>query len=137
MRIGLIAKKVGMSRFYDSHGVNQSATILHVDKCKILDIRNIEKNGYQALRLSFGESEKLLNKPNKGFIKKQNAKSHLTSKEFRVDNLGDYKIGDEIGVDNFEEGQFVDVSGNTIGKGFVNRPVIDGFRGVNPRTGVW
>ena len=58
MRIGLIAKKVGMSRFYDSHGVNQSATILHVDKCKILDIRNIEKNGYQALRLSFGEKKK-------------------------------------------------------------------------------
>ena len=118
MRIGLIAKKIGMSRFYDSHGVNQSATILHVDKCKILDIRNNEKNGYQALRLSFGQSEKVSNKPNKGFLKKQNAKSHLTSKEFRVNNLGDYKIGDEIGVDNFEEGQFVDVSGNTIGKGF-------------------
>ncbi len=136
MRIGLIAKKVGMSRFYDSHGVNHSATILHVDKCKILDIRNIEKNGYQALRLSFGESEKLLNKPNKGFIKKQNAKSHLTSKEFRVDNLGDYKIGDEIGVDNFEEGQFVDVSGNTIGKGFAGGMKRHNFAGNRATHGV-
>ena len=136
MRIGLIAKKVGMSRFYDSHGVNQSATILHVDKCKILDIRNIEKNWYQALRLSFGESEKLLNKPNKGFIKKQNAKSNLTSKEFRVDNLGDYKIGDEIGVDNFEEGQFVDISGNTIGKGFAGGMKRHNFAGNRATHGV-
>ena len=136
MRIGLIAKKVGMSRFYDSHGINQSATILHVDKCKILDIRNIEKNGYQALRLSFGQSEKVLNKPNKGFIKKQNAKSHLTSKEFRVDNLGDYKIGDEIGVDNFEEGQFVDVSGNTIGKGFAGGMKRHNFAGNRATHGV-
>ena len=136
MRIGLIAKKVGMSRFYDSHGINQSATILHVDKCKILDIRNIEKNGYQALRLSFGQSEKVLNKPNKGFIKKQNAKSNLTSKEFRVDNLGDYKIGDEIGVDNFEEGQFVDVSGNTIGKGFAGGMKRHNFAGNRATHGV-
>tara|TARA_Y100001970_G_C14033238_1_gene749723 strand:+ start:136 stop:993 length:858 start_codon:yes stop_codon:yes gene_type:complete len=136
MRIGLIAKKIGMSRFYDSHGVNQSATILHVDKCKILDIRNNEKNGYQALRLSFGQSEKVSNKPNKGFLKKQNAKSHLTSKEFRVNNLGDYKIGDEIGVDNFEEGQFVDVSGNTIGKGFAGGMKRHNFAGNRATHGV-
>ena len=136
MRIGLIAKKIGMSRFFDSHGVNQCATILQVDKCKILDIRNNEKNGYQALRLSFGLAEKFLSKPIKGFLKKQNAKSHLTSREFRVDNLGDYKIGDEIGVDNFEEGQFVDVSGNTIGKGFAGGMKRHNFAGNRATHGV-
>ena len=136
MRIGLIAKKVGMSRFYDSHGANQSATILEVDKCKILDIRNNEKNGYQALRLSFGNSDKNFNKATKGFLKKQNSKPYLISKEFRVDNLGEYKIGDEIGVENFEEGQFVDVSGNTIGKGFAGGMKRHNFSGNRATHGV-
>ena len=66
MRLGLLAKKVGMSRFYDSSGVNYPVTILKVDESNIVDIKNVEKNGYSAVRVSFGKSKR---KDNKLFVK--------------------------------------------------------------------
>ena len=69
MRVGLIAKKVGMSRFYDSTGLNHPVTILEVENCQIVEVKTIEKNGYNSVRLSTGLS-KNTNKPFKGFLKK-------------------------------------------------------------------
>ena len=72
IRIGLLAKKVGMSRFYDESGRNHSATILETDNCRVIDIKDKTKVGYSAVRLSFGSSPKKTNKPAKGFLKKKN-----------------------------------------------------------------
>ena len=77
MRLGLLAKKVGMSRFYDSLGINHPVTILKVDESNVVDIKTNEKNGYSAVRLSLGKSKRNNNKPVKGFLKKQNIPAFL------------------------------------------------------------
>ena len=136
MRLGLIAKKIGMSRFYDSAGTNQCVTILKVSDCKIVNIRNKEKHGYNAYSLSFGLKNKDQNKPMKGFLKKNNLKSFYALKEFRVDKINGLKLGDSVDVDNFQEGQFVDISGNTIGKGFAGGMKRHNFSGNRATHGV-
>jgi ribosomal protein L3 len=96
MRLGLLAKKIGMSRFYDSLGINHPVTILKVDEANIVDIKTNEKNGYSAIRLSLGKSKRKNNKSVKGFLKKKNIPAFLFSKEFRVSETANYKIGDDI-----------------------------------------
>ena len=136
MRLGLLAKKVGMSRFYDSSGVNHSVTILKVDESNIVDIKTDEKNGYSAVRLSLGKSKRKINKPVKGFLKKQNISSFLFSKEFRVSETSNYKVGDKVTVSNFIEGQFVDVTSSSKGKGFAGGMKRHNFGGNRATHGV-
>ena len=136
MRLGLLAKKVGMSRFFDSSGVNHPVTILKVDESNIVDIKNAEKNGYSAVRLSFGKSKRKDNKSVKGFLKKQNVPSFLFSKEFRVSETSSYKVGQKVTVSNFIEGQFVDVTSNSKGKGFAGGMKRHNFGGNRATHGV-
>ena len=136
MRLGLLAKKVGMSRFYDSSGVNHSVTILKVDESNIVDIKTDEKNGYSAVRLSLGKSKRKINKPVKGFLKKQNISSFLFSKEFRVSETSNYRVGDKVTVSNFIEGQFVDVTSSSKGKGFAGGMKRHNFGGNRATHGV-
>ena len=135
MRVGLIAKKVGMSRFYDSTGLNHPVTILEVENCQIVEVKTIEKNGYNSVRLSTGLS-KNTNKPFKGFLKKNNLSAFKLSKEFLVSDPNSYKIGNKILVNNFMEGQFVDVSANSIGKGFAGGMKRHNFAGNRATHGV-
>jgi large subunit ribosomal protein L3 len=136
MRLGLLAKKVGMSRFYDSSGVNHPVTILKVDESNIVDIINVEKNGYSAVRLSLGKSKRKDNKSVKGFLKKKNVPSFLFSKEFRVSETSNYKVGQKVTVSNFIEGQFVDVTSNSKGKGFAGGMKRHNFGGNRATHGV-
>jgi len=136
MRLGLLAKKVGMSRFYDSSGVNHPVTILKVDESNIVDIKTDEKNGYSAVRLSLGKSKRKNNKSVKGFLKKQNISSFLFSKEFRVSETSNYKVGDKVTVSNFIEGQFVDVTSSSKGKGFAGGMKRHNFGGNRATHGV-
>ena len=136
MRLGLLAKKVGMSRFYDSSGVNHPVTILKVDESNIVDIKTDEKNGYSAVRLSLGKSKRKSNKSVKGFLKKQNISSFLFSKEFRVSETSNYKVGDKVTVSNFIEGQFVDVTSSSKGKGFAGGMKRHNFGGNRATHGV-
>ncbi len=136
MRLGLLAKKVGMSRFYDSSGVNHPVTILKVDESNIVDIVNVEKNGYSAVRLSLGKSKRKDNKSVKGFLKKKNVPSFLFSKEFRVSETSNYKVGQKVTVSNFIEGQFVDVTSNSKGKGFAGGMKRHNFGGNRATHGV-
>ena len=136
MRLGLLAKKVGMSRFYDASGINHPITIVKVDEANIIDIKTTEKNGYSAVRLSLGQSKRKDNKSVKGFLKKQNVSAFLFSSEFRVDDTSSYKIGDKITVSNFIEGQFVDVTSNSKGKGFAGGMKRHNFGGNRATHGV-
>ena len=136
MRLGLLAKKVGMSRFYDTSGVNHAVTILKVDESNIVDIKTGEKNGYSAVRLSLGKSKRKNNKSVKGFLKKQNISSFLFSKEFRVSETSNYKVGDKVTVSNFIEGQFVDVTSSSKGKGFAGGMKRHNFGGNRATHGV-
>ena len=136
MRLGILAKKVGMSRFYDSYGVNHPVTILKVDESNIVDIKTDEKNGYSAVRLSLGKSKRKNNKSVKGFLKKQNISPFLFSKEFRVSETSSYRVGDKITVSNFIEGQFVDVTSSSKGKGFAGGMKRHNFGGNRATHGV-
>ena len=136
MRLGLLAKKIGMSRYYDSLGINHAVTILKVDESKIVDLKTSEKNGYSAVRLSFGSSPKMVNKPSKGFFKKQSIAPFKLSKEFRVTNTEEYKIGDSMDVKNFVEGQFIDITSNSKGKGFAGGMKRHNFSGNRATHGV-
>ena len=136
MRLGLLAKKVGMSRFYDSSGINHPVTILKVDEANVIDIKTNEKNGYSAIRLSLGKSKRKNNKSVKGFLKKQNIPAFLFSKEFRVSETDNYKVGDKVTVNNFIEGQFVDVTSNSKGKGFAGGMKRHNFSGNRATHGV-
>ena len=135
MRLGLLAKKVGMSRFYDSSGINHPVTILKVDEANVVDIKTNEKNGYSAVRLSLGKSKRKKNKSIMGFLKK-NVPAFLFSKEFRVSETDNYKIGEKITVNNFIEGQFVDVTSNSKGKGFAGGMKRHNFGGNRATHGV-
>ena len=135
MRIGILAEKLGMSRYYDENSSNQAVTLLKVTNCRVISIQSKDKNGYDSVTLSHGKSKKP-NKPFKSFLKKNNLNSFLRSKEFRVDSTESYRVGDVINVTNFVAGQYVDVSSNSIGKGFAGGMKRHNFAGNRATHGV-
>ena len=135
MRIGILAEKLGMSRYYDKNSANQAVTLLKVSNCKVISIQSKDKNGYNSITLSHGKS-KNPNKPFKVFLKKNNLTAFSRSKEFRLDSTEGFKVGDEINVSNFMEGQYVDVSSNSIGKGFAGGMKRHNFAGNRATHGV-
>ena len=137
MRTGLIAKKIGMSRFFKSDGTNIPVTLLKVDKCKVVDHKLVEKDGYNAIKVLFGASKKnKVNKPAVGYFKKIKSEASNFIREFRVSKDAMIEIGSHISVNHFIEGQFVDVSGFTIGKGFAGGMKRHNFSGNRATHGV-
>ena len=137
MRTGLIAKKIGMSRFFKSDGTNIPVTLLKVDKCKVVDHKLAEKDGYNAIKVLFGNSKKnKVNKPAVGYFKKIKSEASNLIREFRVSKDAMIKVGSDISVKHFIEGQFVDVSGFTIGKGFAGGMKRHNFSGNRATHGV-
>ena len=137
MRTGLIAKKIGMSRFFKSDGTNIPVTLLKVDKCKVVDHKLVEKDGYNAIKVLFGASKKnKVNKPAVGYFKKIKSEASNLIREFRVSKDAMIEVGSDISVKHFIEGQFVDVSGFTIGKGFAGGMKRHNFSGNRATHGV-
>ena len=136
MRIGLLAEKIGMSRFFDKNMVNHSVTILQVKNCKVVSVKNLEKHGYNSITLSHGNSEKKANKSFLGFLKKNNLKSFSQCKEFRVSESNKFKVGESLNVSSFVVGQYIDVSSNSIGKGFAGGMKRHNFSGNRATHGV-
>lgn len=135
MRIGILAEKLGMSRYYDKNSSNHAVTLLKVSNCRVVSIQSKDKNGYSSVTLSHGMS-KDPSKPFKEFLKKNNLKPFNKSREFRIDSTEGFKIGDEINVSNFLEGQYIDVSSNSIGKGFAGGMKRHNFAGNRATHGV-
>jgi large subunit ribosomal protein L3 len=119
MRSGLIAQKLGMTRIFTDAGEQVGVTVLRVDNCQVVAQRTVEKNGYAAVQLGVG-TRKVRNttKALRGHFAKASVEPKRRMAEFRVtpENLID--VGAEITVDHFVVGQFVDVTGTSIGKGF-------------------
>lgn len=116
---GLLGKKVGMTQIFTAQGEIVPVTILEAGPCFILGKRNKDKDSYNALQLGFGSvKEKNVNKPLKGFFGKNNLKPVFLIKEFRLDAVDKYEVGQEIKVDLFQIGDYVDVIGITKGKGY-------------------
>lgn len=132
---GIIGKKLGMSSVYTADGNLVPVTIIQAGPCKIVSIRNNDKNGYTALQLGFGERKiKNISKPVLGQYKKNELTPSFILKEFRFPEITEYKVGDEINVDFFKEGEKIKVRGRTKGKGFQGVMRRHGFGGVGGTT---
>ncbi len=126
---GLIGKKIGMTSIYDENGKNIPCTVIQAGPCVVTQVRTNEVDGYEALQLGFDDkAEKQSNKALNGHFKKAGTTAKRRVVEFQGFEQ-DLKLGDQILVDHFEEGEFVDVSGTSKGKGFQGVVKRHGFAG--------
>jgi len=126
---GLIGKKIGMTSIYDENGKNIPCTVIQAGPCVVTQVRTNEVDGYDALQLGFDDkAEKQSNKALNGHFKKAGTSAKRRVVEFQGFEQ-EFKLGDEILVDHFEEGEFVDVSGTSKGKGFQGVVKRHGFAG--------
>jgi large subunit ribosomal protein L3 len=137
MRVGLIAEKVGMTQLFDDNGVRFPVTVLKIDPCTVVALKQKDKDGYDAVQLGAKEGkEKHINKPQLGYFKKVASKNFRILKEFRVDDVAPYNSGDVIDATHFAPGQLIDVTGITKGKGFAGSMKRHGFGGLRATHGV-
>ena len=115
---GILGKKIGMTQIFTEVGEVVPVTVVEAGPVVITQIKTVEKDGYNAVQVGFGDvKEKSLNKPQKGHLAAANTlKKHL--KEFRVDSVEGYTVGQEIKADLFAAGEMIDVTGISKGKGF-------------------
>ena len=126
----IIGTKKGMTQLFDSTGNLVPVTVISAGPCTVTNVMTKERNGYSAVQLGYGDiKEKALNKSLAGMFKKNNTPARRYLKEFRVKDVSTFQIGQEIKVDVFKPGDFVDVSGISIGKGFAGAVKRHGFRG--------
>ena len=131
---GLIGKKIGMTSIFDDSGKNVPCTVIEAGPCIVTQVRTEEVDGYKALQLGFDDkTEKNAVKAEQGHFKKAGSTVKRKVVEFQGYDK-EYKIGDSIKVDHFEEGEFVDVSGISKGKGFQGVVKRHGFAGVGQAT---
>jgi large subunit ribosomal protein L3 len=137
MRTGLIARKEGMTRIFDEDGRHVPVTVLKIDNCQVVAQRTEDKDGYVAVQLGAGDAKvKRTTKAMRGHFAKNKVEPKKKVAEFRVsaDNL--VEIGSELGANHFVEGQFVDVCGTSIGKGFAGAMKRHNFGGMRASHGV-
>ena len=135
--IGLIGKKIGMSREFYKTGQSVPVTVLKVEKGRVIQLINKEKRGYNAVQLGFGKiKNSKLTKSMKGYFSKKNTEPKKILKEFRVSKLEEYKEGNEFGIEIFKDTKFLDVKSKTIGKGFAGAMKRHNFGGLRASHGV-
>ena len=137
MRTGLIAQKVGMSRVFSDDGRHIPVTVLKVENCQVVAQRTEEKDGYTALQLGIGNAKvKRVSKAMRGHFASAKVEPKSKLAEFRVGADALVEVGAEISADHFVVGQYVDVSGTSIGKGFAGAMKRHGFGGLRASHGV-
>ena len=137
MNIGLIGKKIGMTREFYRSGLSVPVTVLSIERGRIIDIITREKRGYDAIQVGFGKiKNSKLTHQMKGFFNKKSTEPKKILREFRVTNISDFKEGNEIGLEIFKDERFVDVTSKTIGKGFAGVMKRHNFSGLRASHGV-
>ena len=131
---GLIGKKIGMTSLYDEGGKNLACTVIEAGPCVVTQLKDEEKDGYSSVQLGFfDKKETRSNNAEKGHAKKANTEPKSKVVEFK-DFEEELKVGDTVNVNHFVEGEFVDVSGISKGKGFQGVVKRHGFAGVGQST---
>ncbi len=133
---GLIGKKIGMTSIFDASGKNIPCTVIEAGPCVITQVRTIEKDGYEAIQLAFDDKkEKNTTAPLRGHFSKAGTTPKRIMVEFtRFEAEHRKSFGEKLGVEIFVEGEYVDVSGNSKGKGFQGVVKRHGFAGVGGQT---
>jgi len=135
--IGLLGKKIGMTREFFPIGISVTVTVIKIEKGRVIDLITKEKRGYNAVRIGFGKvKQSKLSKALKGFYSKKSTEPKKYLKEYRIDDLSNFKEGNEIGLEVFKDVKFVDVRSKTIGKGFAGGMKRHNFSGLRASHGV-
>lgn len=118
--MGLIGQKVGMTTIFDGEGRAVPVTVIQAGPCTVIQKKTVATDGYEAIQIGYGEAKvSRLTKGEQGHFKKSGQKAARKLKEFRLEGIeNSYEVGSEIKADFFTEGQIVDVTGTSIGKGF-------------------
>jgi len=133
---GLIGKKIGMTQIFDDNGKAIPVTVIVAGPCTVTQVKTLDRDGYDALQLGIEELKKgkKIPKPLEGHFKKNELSCYRYLREFKFDNITDYKTGQKLNVkDIFKTGELVDVVGTSKGKGFAGGVKRWGFSG-GPRT---
>lgn len=137
MRTGLLAQKVGMTRIFTDDGNHVPVTVLQVDACQVVAVRTQDRDGYTAVQLGVGKAKvKNVSKPERERFAKAEIEPKKKLVEFRVSEDALIDVGAEISADHFVAGQFVDVTGTSIGKGFAGSMKRWNFGGLRATHGV-
>ena len=137
MSIGLIGTKIGMTREFMETGQSVPVTVIKVEKGRVLDIITKEKSGYNAVKVGFfKQKNSKINKQMKGYFAKKNTEPKKILKEFRTNNIDQFKEGNELGLEIFKDKKFLDVRSKTIGKGFAGVMKRWNFGGLRASHGV-
>ncbi|MGB3308070.1 MAG: 50S ribosomal protein L3 [Thermomicrobiales bacterium] len=128
---GLIGRKLGMTQIFDEQGLARPVTVIEAGPCVVTQIRSAEKDGYEAVQVGYGIAKKL-NKPQQGHVR---ASGHQvkTLREFKADDYSSVEVGNVFKADTFAEGDIIDVTGTSKGRGFQGGMKRHGFRG-GPKT---
>ena len=135
--IGLIGKKIGMTREFYKTGQSIPVTVLKIEKGRVINVIEKKDRGYNAIQLGFGKiKNSKLTKSMKGYFSKKNTEPKKKLKEFRVQDTENYKPGNEFGLEIFNDIKFVDIKSKTIGKGFAGGMKRHNFSGLRATHGV-
>ena len=135
--IALVGKKLGMTREFYKTGQLVPVTVLKIQKARVIQVIDTEKRGYKAVQLGYGKiKSSKLSKSMKGYFAKKNTEAKKKLKEFRVDNLENFKEGNEFGLEIFKDIKFVDTKSKTVGKGFAGAMKRHNFGGLRATHGV-
>ena len=135
--IALIGKKIGMTREFYKTGQSVPVTVVKMEKGRIIELIDEDKRGSKAVQVGFGKiKNSKLSKAMKGYFTKKNTEPKKKLKEFRVNNLDNYKEGNEFGLEVFKDVKFVDIKSTTIGKGFAGAMKRHNFSGLRASHGV-
>lgn len=119
MAVGILGTKLGMTQVFDATGRAIPVTVVQAGPCPVTQIKTQQTDGYSAIQVGFGQvTQKALNKPELGHLAKSNSPPLRHLQEYRLENTGDFQLGQSIGVNIFTQGELVDVQGISIGKGF-------------------
>ena len=119
MKKGIIGKKLGMTQIFDEKGNVVPVTVVEAGPCVVAQVKTVETDGYNAIQLGYGEVKaKHINKPEAGHFAKSKLENKKHLREFRLEDISNFKVGDEIKADVFATGEKVDIQGTSKGKGF-------------------
>jgi large subunit ribosomal protein L3 len=137
MRTGVIAKKVGMTRLFQDDGRHVPVTVLSLEDCQVVSVKNQDRDGYVAVQLGAGAAKpKNVNKPQREHFAKAEVAPKMLMAEFRVSDDAILDVGATISANHFVAGQLVDITGHTQGKGFAGAMKRWGFGGMRASHGV-